>query len=135
MGQVFSYFLPAKKRKLCDDILTGEDFSIQIIIHSLDRLVNYSSLLDHLQSTNPVMSYVHYNSLYLLYSPEHKLPLLRSNISGDIISSVSAQISRYCVMNKICDPYYIEVVIIVEPHELAKSSLLKLIEKDKCISS
>ena len=53
MGQIYSYFLPESKRKLCDDIVDDIDFSLHVTIHNIGRTPDYTMLLEYLQSTNP----------------------------------------------------------------------------------
>lgn len=130
MGQIYSYFLPESKRKLCDDIVDDIDFSLHVTIHNIGRTPDYSKLLAHLQSTNPVLSYWYCKSIYLLYSPKQKHANLRSNISGDIISTLSAEVTRYCLLNRVCDPYCVEIDIIAEPHKTARDALLLLIKNN-----
>jgi hypothetical protein len=126
MGQLYSYFSP--RRMLCSDYLDDTDFSIQITIHTLGKNPDYMPLVDYLQATNPALSYTYCKSVYLLYSNAIKYPMLRSNISGEIISSVSADVTRYCILNNICDPYNVEVDIYVEPHYVARNKLVHLMK-------
>lgn len=130
MGQLYSYFLPESKRELCDDIVNDIDFALHITIRNIGKPPNYSVLLEHLQSTNPVLSYWYCKSIYLLYSPKQKHPNLRSNISGNIISTLSAEVTRYCLLNRVCDPYCVEVDILAEPHKTARDALLLLIKNN-----
>lgn len=131
MGQVYSYFLHDSRRRLCDDLVDDLDFSLQITIYSIGSIPDYSALLEHLQLTNPVLSYWHRQCIYLLYSHKLKHPHLRSNVSGDIISTLSAEIAKYCIMNNICELNCVEIDIIVEPHQLAHKSLLHLIKSNE----
>lgn len=130
MGQAYSYFLTESKRKLCDDIIDDIDFTLHITIHSIGITPDYSKLLEYLQSTNPILSYWYCKSIYLLYSPKQKYLNLRSNVSGDIISTLSGDITRYCLLNRVCDPYCVEVDIIAEPHKTAREALLLLIKNN-----
>ncbi len=126
MGQIYSYLSDPSPKKLCDDLIDDIDFAIHITVHNLGKTPNYVSLLEYLQNTNPVLSYTYCKSIYLLYSPSRKFPFLRSNVSGDIISALAADVARYCLLNHICDPYFVEVDIIAEPHDAAKKKLAQL---------
>lgn len=130
MGHVYSYFLPDSKRKLCDDILDDLDFALHITLHNENTKIDYLPLLEHLQSTNPIFSYWNGKSIYLLYSPNQKHPHLRSNVSGDVISILAADVTRYCMINRIGDPYCVEVEIHVGNHYAAKNNLLELIRNN-----
>jgi hypothetical protein len=66
----------------------------------------------------------------LLYNYKEKHPNLRSNVSGEIISTIAADVTRYCLMHQICDPYCVEVEIHVESHKVAKDALLQLIKNN-----
>ncbi len=127
MGQVYAYFNTETKRKLCDDIVNDSDFSLKINIFCNEPAPDYSDLLTYLQLTNPVISYCYAKSIYLIYSPKKKAPFLRSNISGDIISILSADVTRYCILNEICDPYCVEVSIISDTLANATETLIQLI--------
>ncbi len=130
MGQLFSYFRSTQPKKLCDDLIDEVDFSLQITIHSQGAIPDYTKLLEHLQSTNPIVSYTYCKSVYLLYSPDIKFPFLRSNVAGEIISGIAAETTRCCLINKICDPYFVEVDIICVSHEQAKNDLRQLIKNN-----
>jgi len=128
MGQIYSRSPISKK--LCDDILDDIDFSIYITIHSIGKFPDFTSLVDHLQSTSPTLSYFYCKSIYLLYDSKNKHPTFRSNISGEIISLLSSDITRYCLLNKICDPYCVEVEIVIEDFTTSKAKLLQDIENN-----
>lgn len=130
MGGIYSYFYQDRRKKLCDDLIDDIDFSLQITIHTIGLTPKYIGLLEYLQATNPKLSYAYCKSIYLLYQPSTKTPTLRSNISGDIISGIAADVTRYCLTAGVCDPYYVEVDIISEPHESAKTTLLELIKNN-----
>lgn len=129
MGTIFSYFRRERQKKLCMDIIDESDFSIHIQVHSERPAKSYKDLLDHLQITNPVLSYAYCKSIYLLYSPDKKHPYFRSNSVGEIISSITTDITRYCLTYNLCDPYYVEVEVIQESHEVAKAAIMQMIEK------
>jgi hypothetical protein len=122
MGTAYSYvFGEPAPIKLCDDHVDGKSFIVLITIHNERTdppvgMPNYATLLDHLQKTNPTYSYGYCKTLYLLYRPDHN-PALRSNISGEIISSMAADVARFCLKNNICDPYYVEVSLTVATHD------------------
>ena len=128
MGQIYSR--PPTIKKLCDDILDDMDFSINITIHSIGKFPDFSTLVDHLQATSPSLSYFYCKSIYLLYDYKHRHPTLRSNVSGEIISLISSDVTRYCIVNNICDPYSVEVDIIIEDYSIAKAKLISQIENN-----
>jgi hypothetical protein len=128
MGQIYSRSPTSKK--LCDDILDDLDFSINITIHSMGKFPNFSSLVDHLQSTSPSLSYFYCKSIYLLYDSKNRHPTLRSNVSGEIIALIASDVTRYCIVNNVCDPYCVEVDIVIEEYAIAKTKLISLIENN-----
>ncbi len=128
MGPLYSQ--PETRKKLCDDIIEDTDFSIQITIHSLGKFPDFTELLGYLQSTAPSLSYSYCKSIYLLYDAKNKHPVLRSNVSGEIIALMASDVTRYCIVNNICDPYYVEVDLVVEDHQLAKAHLISLMENN-----
>jgi hypothetical protein len=106
------------------------DFTIRITIHSSDKINGYAELLEHLQLTSPTVSYTYCKTLYLLYNPRVKQPVLRSNISGDIISSLASEITKFLIVSSICDVYLVEVEINIQNHEQSVVQLLEQIKTD-----
>lgn len=128
MGQIYSYLTPKENTKLCEDFLDNCAFAVDITIHSMDKVASYADLLEYLNKTHPVLGYTYCKSIYLLYDYDQKYPRFRSNMSGDIISELSSDVTRFCITNNICDVYYVEVNICVEPHDTSKTKLLNMIE-------
>jgi hypothetical protein len=53
----------------------------------------------------------------LLYDPSKKTPLLRSNVSGEILSTLAAEVAICCIKNEICDPYTVDSEIMITTYE------------------
>jgi hypothetical protein len=121
--------MPVSK-KICDDILDDMDFSVQITIHSIGKFPDFTPLINHLQSTSPTLSYSYCKTIYLVYDVKNKHPTFRSNISGEIIALLASDVTRYCILNKICDPYYVEVDIMIEDYHMAKAKIMQLVENN-----
>ncbi len=100
-----------------------------ITIHSNDRNVSYDLLIDHLQRTKPVLTYSYCKSIYLAYSTTEKATYLRSNVAGDIISSVACDVTSFCIKNKVCDPYLVEVELFKQPLSESKKYILDLVKR------
>jgi len=128
MGPLYSK-MPVSK-KICDDILDDMDFSVQITIHSIGKFPDFTPLINHLQSTSPTLSYSYCKTIYLVYDVKNKHPTFRSNISGEIIALLASDVTRYCILNKICDPYYVEVDIMIEDYHMAKAKIMQLVENN-----
>jgi hypothetical protein len=128
MGQ---YWYSREPVKLCDDLVEDRDFLISISIHTINSHRDFSKIVDYLQQTGVSMSYTNGHSIYLLYSPSKQTPILRSNISGDIISSLSSEITRQCLIQKICDPHFVEVSITFMSYDYGKQYIFDFIEKNQ----
>jgi hypothetical protein len=131
MGSTLSYFYNTEK-KLCNEIITDEQiFLIKVLIRTSDLIennINDALILDLLQKTNPYISYMHNRLIYLLYDGSKKEWDFKSNISGDIISFITAEITKCCIKNNICDPNIIEIQIIMQPYQVSLNEILKAIK-------
>jgi hypothetical protein len=128
-----SYFSKTKKNKLCEDIIEDhEDFAITINIYTMKPLsfCEPDIIMDYLQYTNPVLTYSHNNSIHLLYRPDKKLPFLRSNISGEIISYLSSELTIFLVKNNI-EPRMIDIHFLIEPYKTLLCNLKTTIIENK----
>lgn len=129
MGLIQSYWKNNESIKLCDDIIDSQQFMIVISIYSMQSIPEYNVLLEYLQNTGCIASYNYLHKIYLLYDPAKSDVVLRSNRSGDIISGLSSDITRFCIVKKLCEPYYVEVDITIEPTTLTKEMLKIYIEQ------
>jgi hypothetical protein len=141
MGHVYSYLVTGNmdsllSNRLCNDVLSDtDDFLMVITIHSSELVGvnstahNYSCLVDHLQKTGVVLSYSYCKSIYLSYDRKKQETYLRSNVASDIISSVATDVTSYCIKNKICDPYLVEVELFKQPSNKSEEYILKLVKQ------
>jgi len=131
MGTTLSYFYNTEK-KLCNEMITDEQiFLIKVLIRSseiLDNNIDNRLILDLLQKTNPYLSYMYNKLIYLLYDGSKKEWNFKSNISGDIISYITTEITKFCIKNNICEPNIIEVQIIIQPYNVALNEILNAIK-------
>ena len=105
-----------KTKKLCDDVIDDNTtFIIKIAIRTHKR--DLSDVISYLQSTNPIVSYQHNKYIMLLYDPSKKTPLLRSNVSGEILSTLAAEVAICCIKNDICDPYTVDSEIMITTYD------------------
>jgi hypothetical protein len=126
MGSWWSY-----KKKLCDDILQDSDtYLIRSSIRSHDKIVDSKYILNFLQKTQPVISYIHNRYIMLLYDGSKKRPVLRSNISGDILSTLSSEIAIYCIKNNICEPYTIDIDITLTTYEEGLKEIINTVDNN-----
>jgi len=109
MGNLYSYYT---NNRICDDYIGDKEFSIHIKIHSMD-LFNLSEITEYLQYLNPISSETKDKIIILRFNNAKKPILLRSDISGEIISNVVTDITKYCITNSLCDPYYVEASIYI----------------------
>ena len=109
MGNLYSY---NTNTRICDDYLGDKEFSIHIKIHSCDAL-NLAEVAEYLQYLKPVSCISTDKIIILRFNGAKKPILLRSDISGEIISSVVTDITKYCINNSLCDPYYVEASIYI----------------------
>ena len=128
-----SYFSKTKKNKLCEDIIEDdEDFLITINMHVMKPLsfCEPDIIMDYLQYTNPVLTYSYNNTIYLLYRPARKSPFLRSNISGEIISYLSSELTIFLIKNNM-EPRMIDIHFLIEPYNILLSNLKTTIIENK----
>lgn len=125
---IYPVNIQSPSKKLCDDIIDDyTDFTITIWVFAAVTPVDLRSTMEHLQHTHPLYSYTHNKNIILLYSPNQKATKLRSNVSGEVISSITYDVASYLLRNGICDPYDIEVSINVEKNDIALKKMLKYI--------
>ena len=109
MGNLYSYFT---NTRICDDYMGDKEFSIHIKIHSMEP-PNLAEITEYLQYLNPVSSETTDKIIILRFNSAKKPILLRSDISGEIISNIVTDITKYCIINSVCDPYYVEASIYI----------------------
>lgn len=125
MGKYTSEIL---SRKLCDDIVhDDEDFVIDIWVYTTTSPVDLRSVMEHLQKTHPMYSYTSNRYITLIYAPNKKTAVLRSNVSGEMISGITYEVTSYLIKNKICEPINVEVSISIEKSDTALKKLLNRI--------
>ena len=112
MGNLYSYYTTNKQIKLCDEYIGDKEFNIHIKIHSFDSF-NLSEITEYLQYLNPINSETLDKTIILKFNGAKKDISMRSDLSGDIICSIATDITKYCITNSICDPYYVEVSIYI----------------------
>lgn len=123
-------------RKLCDDLVDDEtDFVVNIWVYAAVTPIDLRSTMEHLQHTHPLYSYTCNKNITLIYSSGKKPVRLRSNVSGEIISSLTYEVTNYLLKNRICDPYAVEVSISTEKSDLALKKLLEYIAENKYAGS
>lgn len=119
MGHLYSsLFISQQPIKLCDDCVPGDTFMASITIHSDGKMPPadaLSKVAEYLNHTRPVATYAFCKTIHLLYNNSIKYPLLRSNVTGEMISGIASDVVRFCIKNEICDPYYVEVVLTAIP--------------------
>jgi hypothetical protein len=134
MGSIISYAYATTEKKLCNEIiLDNETFLIKILIRCtevVEKNIDDLLILNALQETNPWISYMHNKLIYLLYDGNKQPWNFRSNISGDIISNITANITKHCIKNNLYDPYMIEVQIIMQPYNTSLNEILKVIKNN-----
>ena len=134
MGSLISNAYATTEKKLCNEIiLDNETFLIKILIRCtevVEKNIDDLSILNALQETNPWISYMHNKLIYLLYDGTKQPWNFKSNISGDIISNITANITKHCIKNNLYDPYMIEVQIIMQPYNTSLNEILKVIKNN-----
>ena len=145
MGSTISYFYNTGRyvyksvfdkngfdKKLCNEILfDNQTFLITIIIRcndNIEKKIDDLSILDIMQYTGPYISYMHNKLIYLLYDGSKQPWTFRSNISGDIISIITSDITKHCINNNLYEPYLIEIHINVQPYQTSLNEILKAIK-------
>lgn len=118
-------------KKLCDELIDNNaDIVISISVFAANTSVDLIGLMNFLQRTHPVYSYTHNKKIILIYSPKNKPTRLRSNVSGEIISSITHEVTKYLINYRVCDPYSIEVSISLEDSNTSLKSLLDEIKEN-----
>lgn len=119
-------------KKLCDDLITDEtDIVVNIWVYAAVTPVDLRTTMEHLQQTGPLHSYTVNKLITLIYSPSQKPVRLRSNVSGEIISQITYEVTGYLIRNRICEPYAVEVSLSAEPSTTALEKLLAYIAENK----
>ncbi len=116
-------------KKLCNDLIEDTDvFLIKVVIRSYNKLENGNRILDFLQKTGPAVSYQHGKFISLLYDASKKNVMLRSNVSGEILSTLSSEIAVYCIKSDICEPYMIDVEINITSYYEGIKDIINTVE-------
>lgn len=114
MGQVISWPRNYENKRLCDDILDDDScFIIRIYMYCgnpIDRKYQLP-ILESLQYTRSVYSFIDTNCVTLLFNPNKSSPFLRSNVVSDIIASLSSEVSMWLTKNTNIDLRMITVHI------------------------
>jgi hypothetical protein len=88
-----------------------------------------------LQKTGAALIYSYCKSIYLSYDRNKHETYLRSNITGDIISSIATDVTSYCIKNKICDPYLVEVELFKQSSDKSEKYILTLVKQHNYFGS
>jgi hypothetical protein len=124
------YSVVSPSRKLCDDIIKDNDeFLITVHIRTLNDC-KIDMLLNYMQNTGPCISYIHKKTMYLIYSNKYKQYRLRSNISGELISALSSEVTINCMKHNICEPYTLEVDIVLQPYDTSLRAIISTINEN-----
>jgi hypothetical protein len=107
MGNLYSY---NQIIKVCDDYIGNKKFSIHIKIHCTET-VNLAEIAEYLQHWKPISIEVSEKIIILHFNDKVQSNTLISDISGEIISCVVSDITKHCIENSICSPYYVEASI------------------------
>jgi hypothetical protein len=111
MGNLYSFYSSKPLcQKICDDYVGDKCFYMHIKVHSEDTF-NISEISEYLQYLKPI-SISTMDKTIILHINGADLRT-RSDISGEIIGSISTDITKYCIINSICIPYYVEVSIYI----------------------
>ena len=115
MGNISAYLYNSSSHQLdlCDDLIEWQDVKLHIHIRSGVSISqsNRKRILEYMQYTKPSFSYMKHNSIVLLYDQKTKPPFFRSNVSGDIISHISSELSIWIIKNTSIDLQMIDVNI------------------------
>lgn len=132
MGNWLYASKPPIMRRLCDDVIDGNsDFMIEVYVYAARTTVDLSGVMEHLQHTRPLYSYTVNKHITLIYSPKKKPTSLHSNVSGEIISSITYEVANFLIRNNMDGIQTVDVSISIIDSDKALENLLILIDTNK----
>lgn len=113
------YFVKQRKH-FNEEILDEEkDFSITFKLYTDKKIQSdqQKKILEYLQYSNPLLSYMNGNTIILLYKPRTLIPMIRSNIVCDLITHISAEFATWIAKNTDIDLRLMNIYIESDEYE------------------
>jgi hypothetical protein len=135
MGSFWSKTQP-ETVQLCDGLLEDDAcFMLRIYIYTENKMSmeDRIKILESLQYTHSVYSFIDRSCISLLFNPNKQVPFLRSNVASDIISSMSSEIAMWLTKNTNLNLRMINVNINVNSYEILSDEFANILTNNKDI--